>query len=101
MICVGIDVASDKHDFMIMNSNNLQYTKHSISIPNSLAGYKKLHNTIQEFCGANNDFQVRIGLESTGFYHQNILLFLLNLNYKVMLINPILSPFNHLHHSGT
>ena len=76
MIFVGIDVASDKHDFMLMNDNEVFYTKHSITIPNTEDGYKNLHNSITKFCGANNN-QVRIGLESTGFYHLNLVFYLL------------------------
>lgn len=95
MIYVGIDVASDKHDFVIMNSDNIFYTKHSITIPNTIDGYKKLHNSIQEFCGANKDFKVRIGLESTSIYQNNLLDYLLLINnYEVMLLNPLLT---HLH----
>ena len=90
MIYVGIDVASKKHDFTIMNSFGITYTKKSITIPNTDFGYKKLHNSIQEFCGANKDYQVRIGLESTGFYHLNILSYLTRAGYEVMVINPIL-----------
>ena len=91
MIYVGIDVASEKHDFFIMNSNGELYTSHSVTIPNTDEGYKKLHKSIQEFCGASNDYQVRIGLESTGFYHRNILAFLLEKEYSLMVINPILT----------
>lgn len=90
MIYVGIDVASKKHDFTIMNSAGATYTPKSITIPNTDFGYEKLHKSIQEFCGANKDYQVRIGLESTGFYHLNILSFLTRAGYEVMVINPIL-----------
>lgn len=90
MIYVGIDVASKKHDFTIMNSSGNTYTPKAVTIPNTDFGYKKLHNSIQEFCGANKDFQVRIGLESTGFYHLNILSYLSKAGYEVMVINPIL-----------
>ena len=58
MIYVRIDVASDKHDFMLMTENGSFYTKRSITIPNNDEGYKKLHNSITKFCGANNDYQV-------------------------------------------
>ncbi|MCI8603309.1 MAG: IS110 family transposase [Ruminiclostridium sp.] len=34
---------------------------------------------------------MRIGLESTGIYHTNIVSFLLSQNYQVMMINPILT----------
>ena len=91
MIYVGIDVASDKHDFMLMTDTGVFYTKHSITIPNTNEGYKKLHNSITEFCGANNDNQVRIGLESTGFYHLNLVFYLLKKDYKVTILNPILT----------
>lgn len=90
MIYVGIDVASKKHDFTIMNSFGITYTQKSITIPNTDSGYEKLHKSIQEFCGANKDYQVRIGLESTGFYHLNILSYLTRAGYEVMVINPIL-----------
>ena len=91
MIFVGIDVASDKHDFFITNELGEVYSKCSITIDNSILGFKKLHKSITEFCEANNDYKVRIGLESTGFYHLNIIKYLLDNNFEVMLINPILT----------
>lgn len=91
MIFVGIDVASDKHDFFITNELGEVYSKRSITIDNSILGFKKLHKSITEFCEANNDYKVRIGLESTGFYHLNIIKYLLDNNFEVMIINPILT----------
>lgn len=91
MIYVGIDIASQKHDYYIMSDQGEIYTKHSVTIPNTDEGYKKLHKSIQEFCGATKDYQVRIGLESTGFYHLNILTYLVKRNYDVMVINLILT----------
>ena len=91
MIFVGIDVASDKHDFFIANELGEVYSKRSITIDNSILGFKKLHKSITEFCEAKNDYKVRIGLESTGFYHLNIIKYLLDNNFEVMLINPILT----------
>ena len=90
MIYVGIDVASEKHDFFIISDLGVIYTKHSITIDNNEDGYKKLHKSIKEFCGECNDSKVRIGLESTGFYHRNITYFLLQKEYDVMIINPAL-----------
>lgn len=91
MIYVGIDVASQKHDFFMMSDQGEIYTKNSITITNSIEGYKKLHKSIQEFCGVTKDSSVCIGLESTGFYHLNIVAYLLQLDYKLMLINPLLT----------
>ncbi len=92
MIIVGIDVASEKHDyFMLRKETGEVFSSSAITIPNNEAGYKKLHTDIQTFCGAMGDSKVRIGLESTGIYHTNITAFLLEQNYETMMINPILT----------
>lgn len=90
MIYVGIDVASEKHDFFMISNLGETYTHRSITIDNNNDGYKKLHKSIQEFCGVTKDSKVRIGLESTGFYHKNIVYFLLQKGYDVMIMNPVL-----------
>ena len=74
MIYVGIDIASEKHDyFMIQQETGVVFSRSAITIPNSEVGYKKLHADISAFCGATDDSKVRIGLESTGIYHTNII----------------------------
>lgn len=90
MIYVGIDVASNKHDCYLMNDKAEVYSA-PFTISNDEEGYKKLHNSIKDFVKQTNDSMVRIGLESTGHYSTNILLYLVNANYKVMLINPLLT----------
>ena len=51
MIFVGIDIASEKHDyFMIQAETGLVFSSSSITIRNSEEGYKKLHNDITAFC---------------------------------------------------
>ena len=92
MIIVGIDVASEKHDyFMLRKETGEFFTSSAVTISNNEAGYKKLHRDIQAFCGATGDSKVRIGLESTGIYSTNIIAFLLEQNYETMMINPILT----------
>ena len=92
MIYVGIDIASEKHDyFMIHHETGTIFSRSAVTVPNSDAGYKKLHSDISALCGATGDSKVRIGLESTGIYHTNIIRFLLEQNYDVMMINPILT----------
>ena len=92
MIIVGIDVASEKHDyFMLQKETGLVFRSSSITIKNNEEGYKKLHADIQSFCGVTGDSNIRIGLESTGIYHTNIITFPVTQNYKVMMINPILT----------
>lgn len=92
MIYVGIDIASEKHDyFMLQAETGIVFNRSSVTIPNSVDGYKKLHTDISAFRGATGDSNVRIGFESTGIYHTNIIHFLLEQNYNVMMINPILT----------
>ena len=92
MIYVGIDVASEKHDYFMMQGETGQvFSRTSTTISNDSNGYKKLLKDISAFCGATGDSNVRIGLESPGIYHTNITTFLTSNDYKVMIINPILT----------
>jgi transposase len=90
MIYVGVDVASKKHDIIILNEVGEIFNKH-FTIPNSMEGYKKLLSEINLAKEFFNDSQVRIGLESTGHYSRNILHFLILKGYSVTLINPLLT----------
>ena len=90
MIYVGIDVASNKHDCFLINEKRGTYSS-VFTISNDLEGFKKLHKAILDFVKQTNDSNVRIGLESTGHYSNNILLYFVKLNYQVMLINPLLT----------
>ena len=91
MIYVGIDAASQKHDFFIQRDTGEVFSKKSITIKNDINGLKKLHNSIKDFAESCKDSNVRIGLESTGHYCKNILLYLIKEGYQVSLINPILT----------
>ena len=91
MIYVGIDVASQKHDCFIMRDTGEVFSKKAFTIKNDIEGYKKLHNSISQFVESTKDSNVRIGLESTGHYSKNILLYLIKQGYQTTLINPILT----------
>ena len=91
MIYVGIDAASQKHDFFIQRDTGEVFSKKAITIKNDIEGLKKLHNSIKDFVESCKDSNVRIGLESTGHYCKNILLYLIKQGYQVSLINPILT----------
>lgn len=106
MIFIGIDAASEKHDFfMFHNSDDNFYRKSSTTIQNNAEGFSILNDSIQSFCKSCNDFEVSIGIESTGIYHQNLLIFLVSKQYSVFLLNPILtSKFakaQSIHHAKT
>ena len=91
MIYVGIDVASQKHDCFIMRDTGEAFSKKAFTIKNDIEGYKKLHNSINQFVESTKDSNVRIGLESTGHYSKNILLYLIKQGFQATLINPILT----------
>lgn len=90
MIFVGIDIASTKHDCFIMN-NNGEVLHDVLTFPNNIKGFKKLHETVVNVMESSKDSNVRIGLESTGLYHLNLLNFLTALDFKVQVINPLLT----------
>ena len=86
MILVGIDVAKNKHDCLIINSHG-EILANSFTIPNSLEGYQILYDKI---CSCSkNDPQIKIGLEATGHFSNNISEFLLNKNFPIFIINPL------------
>ena len=75
MIYVGIDVAKDKHDCFISNSDGKILFK-AFTIPNSLDGFNELYSKI---CSVSEDFtKVKVGLEATGHYSYNLLGYLLD-----------------------
>ena len=86
MILVGIDVAKNKHDCLIINSDGEILVK-SFTIPNSLEGFQTLCSKICS-CSTNIS-EIKIGLEATGHYSNNIAEFLINKNFPVFIINPL------------
>ena len=86
MILVGIDVAKNKHDCLIINSDG-EILANSFIIPNSSEGFQTLYDKIRS-C-SKNDSQIKIGLEATGHYSNNIAEFLLNKNFTLFIINPL------------
>ena len=73
MICVGIDVAKDKHDCFIVNSEG-EILMDLLTIANNRDGFETLLQKIRSF----RDGQIKVGLEATGHYSYNILGFLLD-----------------------
>ena len=86
MICVGIDVAKDKHDCCILNSEGVVLVD-CFTFPNNSDGFKKLLKTIQD-CTQKSD-KIKVGLEATGHYSYNILGFLLDCGLPTYVINPL------------
>jgi transposase len=87
LIFVGIDIAMDKHDIIIINDLGEIVYDHFI-IQNNRSGFKKLHTVIQSCTKSVND--IRIGMEATGIYHNNLRDFLISKGYTVYCTNPML-----------
>ena len=86
MVCVGIDVAKDKHDCFILNSEG-ETLADVFTISNNLEGFETLLQRIQS-CTKPED-KVKVGLEATGHYSYNILGFLLDKGLTPYVINPL------------
>jgi len=86
MIYVGIDVAKDKHDCFITNSDGEALFK-SFTIPNNRKGFETLFQKVQSV--SDDLTKVKVGLEATGHYSYNLLGFLLDNGLPTFVINPL------------
>ena len=86
MIYIGIDVAKDKHDCFITNSEG-EVLFNAFTIPNNADGF---HDLFQKISSLTNDFSnVKVGLEATGHYNYNLLGFLIDKGLPTFVINPL------------
>lgn len=88
MIYVGIDIAKDKHDCFITNSDGEVLFK-AFTIPNNRDGFDDLYQKIESV--SDDLSKVKVGLEATGHYSYNILGYLLDKGCPTFLINPLLT----------
>lgn len=84
-ILVGIDVAKDKHDCFIMNSEGEVLAK-PFTILNNKEGFDFLYEKIQSVSSSD---KIKVGLEATGHYSYNIIGFLLNKGLATFILNPL------------
>ena len=86
MIYVGIDVAKDKHDCFITNSDGEVLFK-AFTITNNLDGFNELY---QKIVSVMEDVtKVKVGLEATGHYSYNLLGYLIDKGLPTYVINPL------------
>ena len=86
MVFVGIDVAKDKHDCFILNSEGEVLTD-VFTIANNREGFELLLKRIRS-CTRPAD-RIKVGLEATGHYSNNIVRFLLDNGLAPVVINPL------------
>ena len=86
MVCVGIDVAKDKHDCFIISSEG-EILADVFTIPNNAEGFDTLLQAIRR--STRPEDKIKVGLEATGHYSYNILGFLLDKGLPTYVINPL------------
>ncbi|MEY8388958.1 IS110 family transposase [Oscillospiraceae bacterium 38-13] len=86
MVCVGIDVAKDKHDCFILSSEG-KVLAEVFTIANSMEGFQLLLEKIYS-CTLPQD-SIKVGLEATGHYSYNLLGFLLDSGLPTYVLNPL------------
>lgn len=86
MISVGIDVAKDKHDCFIVNSDG-EVLHDVFTIANDLDGFNDLFSKIKD--SSADLSKIKVGLEATGHYSFNLLGFLLDKGLTTFVINPL------------
>ncbi len=86
MVFVGIDVAKDKHDCFIVNSEG-EVLKDVFTIENSKQGFELLVQSINTYTDVGE--KTKVGLEATGHYSYNLLGFLLENGLTTYVINPL------------
>ncbi len=86
MVFAGIDVAKDKHDCFIVNSDG-EVLFDVFAIPNNMKGFEDLLFKIKGV--EKNVDNIKVGLEATGHYSCNILGFLKNKGLTTIVINPL------------
>ena len=86
MIYVGIDVAKDKHDCFITNSDGEVLFK-AFTIANNLTGFTELYQKIESVM--EDVSKVKVRLEATGHYSYNLLGYLIDKGLPTYAINPL------------
>lgn len=83
---VGIDVAKFKHDFTVVTSNG-EVIVPSTTFKNQFEGFETIKDSLASL---DHSQEIKIGLESTGHYHKNLVKFLTEKGYQVSVLNPYL-----------
>ena len=84
MYFIGIDISKYKHDCCIISAAD-QKVVSKVTIKNNKAGFNELLTIIHSLA---NPADIRIGFESTAHYALNLELFLENVHYRFVKINP-------------
>jgi transposase len=86
MIYAGIDVAKDEHECLIADPDGNRLTD-SFVIPNNAIGFDELFERIMT---CSKDLSgIKVGLEATGHFSDNLLEFIMTKDFTTYVINPL------------
>jgi len=86
MVYVGIDVAKDTHECLIVNGDGVIVSQ-PFAIANNHVGFEHLFSKMES---CHNDLSdIKVGLEATGHYSDNLLAFLVSKGLTTIVINPL------------
>lgn len=85
-IFVGIDVSKEKFDVCCIDSNGKKQFQLSASM--NEFGFNELNKNLSSISGSKSS--ILIAMESTACYHINLYSFLTNMDYNVIIVNPLL-----------
>jgi transposase len=88
MLFVGIDVAKEKHDCFMMDSDEVVHCN-VLTFPSNKTGFEQLLATIKKAAGTEFPENVKVGLESTDHYSNNLIHFLKQSKLYVTVFNPL------------
>ena len=88
MLYIGIDVSKHKHDCFIMNAEG-EVLADVFTIPNSQEGFDELHRRIKSLRPHPSQENIKVGLEATGHYSDNIIGFLRKIGLPPVILNPL------------
>ena len=89
MFYVGIDVACEKHDCAILNSETGEICN-TFVFENNQAGFNALVSKLTLYSKKKDFSDIEIGLESTGHYSNNLVNFLHQKRLCVKVFNPLI-----------
>ena len=84
----GIDVAKYEHVASIYNPSTGEIILDSLHFENNDKGFKSLNSNLSKL---KKEYEIVIGFESTGHYHQTLFNYLTFKKYKCYLINPYMT----------
>ena len=86
MIFVGIDVAKNKHDCYIFDSSQ-ELIETTFTFSNSLEGFTVFKDIL--FSYSDDISNIKVGIESTGHYSDNIINFIEKNSLELKIFNPL------------